>query len=129
MKLKEVLSLDIDTALVAPKTEYVSELESVTNQAKGSVYDAHSPAAKVVRFGDGIKNRKIGWTSCSCNADYRPGIVLDPFAGSGTVALVSKNLQRSSVSIELKPEYIEMMKRRIDFGHETIDNGIIWIES
>lgn len=71
----------------------------------------------------------LGWTICSCpEKSYYPGIVLDPFAGSGTVALVAKNLQRSSISIEVNPEYVEMLKRRIDFGAPTIDSGIKWIE-
>jgi DNA modification methylase len=40
-------------------------------------------------------------------------IVLDPFGGAGTVALVANRLQRDAVLIEIKPEYIEMAQRRI----------------
>lgn len=39
-------------------------------------------------------------------------IVFDPFIGSGTVAIVSKKLQRHYVGIELNPEYIEIAKQR-----------------
>lgn len=39
--------------------------------------------------------------------------VLDPFAGSGTVGLVAHRLGRKAILIDLMPEYIEMMKRRI----------------
>ena len=38
--------------------------------------------------------------------DPVPCVVLDPFAGSGTVALVAAKNGRESVMIELKPEYV-----------------------
>jgi DNA modification methylase len=60
-------------------------------------------------------NVTTGWAaSCACDAgDPIPCTVLDPFAGSGTVAAVSKRLGRSFVGIELNPEYIEMAANRI----------------
>lgn len=42
------------------------------------------------------------------------GWVLDPFFGAGTVGLVANKLQRNWVGIELKPEYIELAKRRLE---------------
>ena len=41
------------------------------------------------------------------------GIVLDPFMGSGTTAVVAKSLGRNYVGIELNPKYIKMAERRI----------------
>jgi site-specific DNA-methyltransferase (adenine-specific) len=41
------------------------------------------------------------------------GIVLDPFMGAGTTAIVSGRLGRNFVGIELNPEYVEIAKRRI----------------
>jgi len=57
----------------------------------------------------------IGWQSCRCDlkAAPVPCLVLDPFAGSGTVGVVALRLGRSFVGIELKPEYCEMARRRI----------------
>ena len=40
-------------------------------------------------------------------------LVLDPFAGSGTVGVVSLRHQRNFVGCELNPEYAEMAKNRI----------------
>jgi DNA modification methylase len=34
--------------------------------------------------------------------------VLDPFSGSGTSAIVARNMERHGIGIELKPEYIEL---------------------
>ena len=39
-------------------------------------------------------------------------IVLDPFLGSGTTALVAQELGRRWIGIELNPDYIEIIKRR-----------------
>jgi len=41
------------------------------------------------------------------------GTVLDPFGGTGTTALVSAKLNRNSILIEIKPEYIQMIKDRL----------------
>ncbi|HPT19872.1 MAG TPA: site-specific DNA-methyltransferase [Methanothrix sp.] len=40
-------------------------------------------------------------------------IVLDPFFGSGTVGVVCLELNRRFVGIELKPEYVEIARKRI----------------
>jgi site-specific DNA-methyltransferase (adenine-specific) len=58
-------------------------------------------------------------SNCECKAPYRPGIVLDPFGGAGTTALAAKKLGRSSISIELNPEYCQLIKERIGFNTST----------
>ncbi len=51
--------------------------------------------------------------SCRCNDGFRPGIVLDMFAGSGTTLVVAKKLCRDFVGIELNPEYVKIAKQRL----------------
>jgi DNA modification methylase len=41
------------------------------------------------------------------------GIVLDPFMGAGTTALVASKLNRNFIGFELNPEYIEIAKKRL----------------
>jgi DNA modification methylase len=41
------------------------------------------------------------------------GIVLDPFMGSGTTAVVAKKLGRNYIGIELNPKYIQLAEERI----------------
>lgn len=41
------------------------------------------------------------------------GIVLDPFMGAGTTALVAAKLNRQFIGIELNPEYIKISERRL----------------
>ena len=40
-------------------------------------------------------------------------LVLDPFMGSGTVASVSVELKRKFLGFEIKPNYCEIAKKRI----------------
>lgn len=42
------------------------------------------------------------------------GIVLDPFMGSGTTALVAKQLNRNFIGYELNPDYVDMIKKRLN---------------
>jgi site-specific DNA-methyltransferase (adenine-specific) len=50
---------------------------------------------------------------CGCEAPTRPGLVLDPFLGSGTVALVARRFGRDWLGIELNPRYIELAHNRL----------------
>ncbi|KKK97356.1 hypothetical protein LCGC14_2653590, partial [marine sediment metagenome] len=61
-----------------------------------------------------------GYTDCGCGAEYRPGIVADIFAGSGTTLKVAAQNGRDWLGIELKQEYIEMAYRRINEGETGI---------
>lgn len=49
-----------------------------------------------------------GWTDCGCNAGFDGGVVLDPFMGSGTVAVVAYQNNRHYIGIELNPEYCKL---------------------
>lgn len=51
--------------------------------------------------------------SCNCNAEKEGGIVLDPFMGAGTTALVSKKYGRNYIGFELNPEYINIAENRL----------------
>ena len=53
------------------------------------------------------------------------GVVLDPFAGSGTTMLVAKQLGRSAIGIEISPEYAKIIKQRLDWGSGL---NIHWID-
>ncbi len=56
-----------------------------------------------------------------CNEGFKPGIVMDIFMGSGTTAVVAKDLGRDYIGIELNPEYIEIAETRIRRGKANLD--------
>ncbi|MBM4029752.1 MAG: site-specific DNA-methyltransferase, partial [Planctomycetes bacterium] len=63
----------------------------------------------------GTQSRTLGWRSgCACGGDPVPCAVLDPFAGAGTTGLVSMNLGRRAVLVELNPEYAKLARERIE---------------
>jgi site-specific DNA-methyltransferase (adenine-specific) len=50
---------------------------------------------------------------CRCVSVTRPGVVLDPFMGCGTVALVAEQHSRDWVGIELNPVYVALAEERL----------------
>ena len=102
--------------LFKPAPVYARRLREKRQRGVNSVdwcpwKDSREDAAKVrhatARYVHG------GYRSCSCNAGWRPGIVLDPFFGTGTTGLVAKRLKRHFIGIELKADYVRLAQRRL----------------
>ena len=55
------------------------------------------------------------------------GVVLDPFAGSGTTGVVAWRMGLSSVMIEVSKEYCDLIRKRMGWGQQTLD-GVRWID-
>ena len=103
----------IESEYVGASVKRGGHLEGDGNGSQGNVYNVPKEAAK----------REIkGYTNCGCNAGFEPGVVLDPFMGSGTTAVVAKKLGRQWLGIELNEKYIEMANRRIE---NTVVNGVM----
>lgn len=51
--------------------------------------------------------------SCKCAKGWRPGVVLDPFFGAGTVGLVAEAHRRNWLGIELNPRFANLAMNRI----------------
>lgn len=50
---------------------------------------------------------------CLCGAGWQPGLVLDPFLGSGTTAVAAIAHRRDWLGIELNPSYAALARHRI----------------
>ena len=97
------------------KSTYRGKVELEGSQTKRSVSELFKESLS--------KERKtIGFTKCDCNAPFISGTVLDPFMGSGITGVVAKRLGRNFIGIDIKPEYVEMARRRIEKVPERLDN-------
>ena len=54
----------------------------------------------------------LGWTSCG-HDQWRPGVVLDPFAGSGTTLAVATGLGRDAVGFDLDERNAALAMERV----------------
>lgn len=57
----------------------------------------------------------IGWTECACAVagdKYRPGVVLDPFAGTFTTGLVAELHGRHGIGFDLNPANADLVEPR-----------------
>ena len=60
------------------------------------------------------EKRTLGFApTCSCSAGTVPGIVFDPFVGSGTTVRVAISEGRSGIGMDLKPDYLALAHRRL----------------
>jgi site-specific DNA-methyltransferase (adenine-specific) len=50
---------------------------------------------------------------CDCKGPIRPGVVLDPFFGAGTVALAAEMHGRDWIGIELNPDFAALAEARL----------------
>ena len=62
----------------------------------------------------GVTVQSKGWEpTCKCGTGIVPALILDPFSGAGTTALVANQLGRRAIGLELNPEYVTLSKRRL----------------
>ncbi|MFN2471121.1 MAG: site-specific DNA-methyltransferase [Gaiellaceae bacterium] len=63
--------------------------------------------------------------SCGCHAAWEPGVVLDPFIGSGTKAIAAEQHRRNWLAIELNPAFAQVASERIAAARSArrVDEG------
>jgi len=117
---------------------YASKAEKPRNKAKERYNDSYKGGrwSEGVRdyYSAGKRNKRSVWTvatkpfkeahfavfppaliePCILAGCPAGGVVLDPFMGSGTTALVAFEHERNYLGIELNPEYIKLANRRLE---------------
>ena len=80
-----------------------------TGWDKGSVVGERTTAGNMIR-----QKRPLGLRpTCSCGADWQAGLVIDPFAGSGTTLLVAEWEGRRGAGCDLNRDYVILATERI----------------
>jgi DNA modification methylase len=51
--------------------------------------------------------------ACRCHAPAVPGVVLDPFFGTGTVGVVARRTGRDWIGVELNADFIDLARQRL----------------
>jgi len=105
---------------VIPVQEYVLDLpeDYTITRNPGDVWDI--PTVKGAKYHYAPFPPMLAEVPILC-ASPPNGLVLDPFAGSGTVGKVAFQNGRKYVLIDLNPEYVEMMRKDLaSMLHKTI---------
>lgn len=124
-----ILKLDYEFILVfkklgdSPKpTKEQKELSKMTAEEWNTFFAGHwnfpgtRQSGHIAMFPEELPRRLIKMFS------FVGETVLDPFAGSGTTALAAKNTDRNSVSYEINPEFIPIIKEKLEV-HQKDLNG------
>jgi len=123
-----ILKLDYEFILVfkklgdAPKpTKEQKELSKMTAEEWNTNFAGHWNFAgarqngHIAMFPEELPKRLIKMFS------FLGETVLDPFAGSGTTALASKNLGRNSIGFEINPEFISIIKEKLEVHQKDLN--------
>src|SRR4030095_15284476 len=92
--------------VMTPKTKALQEAGY-----RGDAPGLHEPGW---RKQEQPSSKTLGWQpTCQCGiTETKPGIVLDPFVGSGTTVKVAQDLGRIGIGLDLKPAYLKMGRLR-----------------
>ena len=100
--------------------ELVRRCVAAGTSDRGVCVECGAPWVRVLRKSangrqEGVVYGTSGWRpSCECDAgEPAPAVVLDPFMGTGTTALVALKMARRYIGVELNPEYVEMTEQRL----------------
>jgi len=66
----------------------------------------------------------LGWTDCGHDNNWRPGVVLDPFAGSGTTLSAATGNGHAAIGIDLDERNVDLARERVGpmfLDHYTLD--------
>lgn len=97
-----------------PRGMYVTDIWDDIRELTSGYFAGNEPLrdAKGQRFHK--QQAPVGLLTRIVLSSSNPGdLVLDPFAGTGTTAVVSEQLGRDSISIELDPENVKAIEDRI----------------
>lgn len=83
--------------------------------ARRCILAATPPFGRCPKCGNVVRCTQRGkWTTdCRCRAGWEPSIILDPFLGAGTTALVAEQLGRRWLGFDIDLENVSRVRRRL----------------
>lgn len=107
-----------ESASLGKKNRHLSPASVFSDSGGASRFFYTAKASKSER-GQGnnhptVKPLKLMEYLCTLTKTPTGGIVLDPFAGSGTTLLAARNTGRSFIGIEKDPQYVEIITARLN---------------
>ena len=122
--IKSMVPAKVCTVCGAPSERITSEPEYL--DASGEVVEgmswpsavAEGRAAHSAKTDGGVTRttRTIGWSECECPDDgtkWRNGVVLDPFAGSGTTLMVATGHGRDAIGCDIDARNADLALDRV----------------
>lgn len=85
------------------------------NDDTGRAWHGGDPATRSLGIPAADRARTITGEACDCpepTAPTTPGVVLDPFSGTGTTALVASVLGRHGIGVDMSEDYCRLAKWR-----------------
>jgi DNA modification methylase len=104
---------------IVESRSYDANGETVTGDWNANNYEpgqgyVGAQGAKTTQSGAAVGSefRDLGWTDCG-HDNYRPALILDPFAGSGTTGLVATGYGHDAVLIDIDERNAELAMERV----------------
>ena len=121
--IKEDAITEVDTEIRFGGNKYGDNESSKFQTYSGNVYNPTGKRNKRDVWAVNLKPFKESHfatfpeeliTPCILAGCPKEGVVLDPFMGAGTTALVALRNRRNYIGFELNPEYCELIERRLE---------------
>lgn len=104
----------------------VTTVERLGEDGHANPWDSVSKTGGPWTSGLATEHTTTGWTTCGCPGTdgirldgyhdgdgWRPGVVLDPFAGSGTTLMVAMGMSRDAIGIDLDERNADLARERL----------------
>ena len=101
---------------VVAKEAHEAKAFAADQQESGRGWHGGDPAKRSLGVAAEDRQATITGYACACptpDAPTRPAVVLDPFGGTGTVAMVARALGRYPVHLDLSADYLRLARWRI----------------
>ena len=103
--------INVQSFAVKGHERWSNKIDGQPARNKRDVWSVCTKAEKELHFAVFPPELIVDFIKAGCPEN---GIVLDPFMGSGTTAVVARKLNRNYIGFELNPKYVEIAERKLN---------------